>query len=63
MNRFEERLSVHRLALRRARLQTLQVNVGRTGWRGSEAEELAHEGRPQAPRSRSSTLAWLLLLR
>jgi radical SAM/Cys-rich protein len=29
MNPFEERLSAHRLALRRARLQTLQVNVGR----------------------------------
>jgi radical SAM/Cys-rich protein len=29
MNPFEEKLSAHRLALRRARLQTLQVNVGR----------------------------------
>lgn len=29
MNPFEERLSAHRLALRRAQLQTLQVNVGR----------------------------------
>jgi len=29
MNRFEERLSEHNVALRRARLQTLQVNVGR----------------------------------
>ena len=29
MNAFEEKLSAHRLALRRARLQTLQVNVGR----------------------------------
>ena len=29
MNPFEEKLSVHGLALRRARLQTLQVNVGR----------------------------------
>jgi radical SAM/Cys-rich protein len=29
MNRFEERLSAHGLALRRARFQTLQVNVGR----------------------------------
>jgi radical SAM/Cys-rich protein len=29
MNRFEEKLSGHGLALRRARLQTLQINVGR----------------------------------
>src|ERR1039458_10691877 len=29
MNAFEEKLSAHRLALRRARLQTLQINVGR----------------------------------
>ena len=29
MNAFEAKLSAHRLALRRARLQTLQVNVGR----------------------------------
>ena len=29
MNPFEEKLSAHRLALRRARLQTLQINVGR----------------------------------
>jgi MoaA/NifB/PqqE/SkfB family radical SAM enzyme len=29
MNPFKEKLSAHRLALRRARLQTLQVNVGR----------------------------------
>lgn len=29
MNRFEQKLSEHRLALRRARLQTLQINVGR----------------------------------
>ncbi|MDB6016715.1 MAG: Radical domain protein [Pedosphaera sp.] len=29
MNRFEEKLSRHRLALRRGRLQTLQINVGR----------------------------------
>src|ERR1035441_10844562 len=29
MNAFEEKLSVHGLALRRARLHTLQVNVGR----------------------------------
>jgi radical SAM/Cys-rich protein len=29
MNPFEERLSAHRLALRRARLQTLQISVGR----------------------------------
>ena len=29
MNRFEAKLSAHGLALRRARLQTLQVNVGR----------------------------------
>ena len=29
MNAFEEKLSAHGLALRRARLQTLQVNVGR----------------------------------
>lgn len=29
MNRFEEKLSSHGLALRRARLQTLQINVGR----------------------------------
>lgn len=29
MNCFEERLSAHGLALRRARLQTLQINVGR----------------------------------
>ncbi|HWV99414.1 MAG TPA: arsenosugar biosynthesis radical SAM (seleno)protein ArsS [Candidatus Acidoferrum sp.] len=29
MNSFEERLSAHGLALRRARLQTLQINVGR----------------------------------
>jgi hypothetical protein len=29
MNAFEEELSAHRLALRRARLQTFQVNVGR----------------------------------
>jgi radical SAM/Cys-rich protein len=29
MNRFEQRLSAHGLALRRARLQTLQLNVGR----------------------------------
>ncbi|HWX20134.1 MAG TPA: arsenosugar biosynthesis radical SAM (seleno)protein ArsS [Candidatus Binatia bacterium] len=29
MNPFEEKLSVHGLALRRARLQTLQLNVGR----------------------------------
>src|SRR2546426_3453666 len=29
MNRFEDRLSEHGLSLRRARLQTLQINVGR----------------------------------
>src|ERR1051325_5552763 len=29
MNRFEAKLSTHGLALRRARLQTLQINVGR----------------------------------
>ena len=29
MNPFEDKLSAHRLALRRARLQTLQINVGR----------------------------------
>jgi radical SAM/Cys-rich protein len=29
MNRFEEKLSAHGLALRRARLETLQINVGR----------------------------------
>ncbi len=29
MNRFETKLAEHRLALRRARLQTLQINVGR----------------------------------
>src|SRR5438445_11918599 len=29
MNSFEARLSAHGLALRRARLQTLQINVGR----------------------------------
>jgi len=29
MNRFEDKLSEHGLALRRARLQTLQINVGR----------------------------------
>jgi radical SAM/Cys-rich protein len=29
MNLFEEKLAAHRLALRRARLQTLQVNLGR----------------------------------
>jgi len=29
MNRFEEKLSQHGLSLRRARLQTLQINVGR----------------------------------
>src|SRR3974377_2125781 len=29
MNRFEEKLATHQLALRRAPLQTLQVNVGR----------------------------------
>jgi len=29
MNSFEAKLSTHGLALRRARLQTLQINVGR----------------------------------
>ena len=29
MNRFEQRLADHSLALRRARLETLQINVGR----------------------------------
>src|ERR1051325_4078487 len=29
MNRFEAKLSTHGLALRRSRLQTLQINVGR----------------------------------